>query len=253
MTETEGTAGSPPRDFTLDEAASKINAIEAAREESEASSAAPLPDAAVADGPPAHQFAPPDDPAPELPPAPQPPSDIDRQMARFIAEFEGVSTPDDLVALAERDPAAFARFQAKAVALAHRLVKHRETEARERSRFVAREAKKLRTMFPALAEPTAARGFFERLGAYAGKLGFAPQELAGAGAREIAILHKAMQWDAAEANAGSARARSLPRVQAPGSRSEAPTSGFDDAMARLKRTGRVEDAAQAIKFLIDRR
>ncbi len=114
--------------------------------------------------------------------------------------------------------------------------------------FVARETEKLRTEVPDLVDPKEGRQRVAALGTFLVREGFPPDRLALMSAKEAAIAYDAMRWRQAEAaakNKVNKPAQPAPRATvrptaAQSARSS--TTKADDAMKRLARSGRIDDA-----------
>ncbi len=114
--------------------------------------------------------------------------------------------------------------------------------------FVAAESEKLKTAAPELADETHGGERKRALGSFLLGLGFPADRIQQMSADEAAIAYDAMRWRQAQAKA-SALAKKQPAQQArPAVRPTAspmrsPTQrSADDAMKRLRSTGRVDDA-----------
>jgi len=114
--------------------------------------------------------------------------------------------------------------------------------------FVASETEKLRTEVPDLVDPKEGRQRVAALGTFLVREGFSPDRLALMSAKEAAIAYDAMRWRQAEAaakNKVNKPAQPAPRATvrptaAQSARSS--TTKADDAMKRLARSGRIDDA-----------
>jgi hypothetical protein len=130
-----------------------------------------------------------------------------------------------------------------------RLLAERERAQTEQHRhFVATETEKLKTEAPDLADPKEGRARAAALGSFLTGEGFPATRISLMSAKEAAIAYDAMRWRQAQAKAKvqpqSTRTPGPRNVvkptAAPAPRSS--TTRADDAMKRLARTGRIDDA-----------
>ncbi|MBX6322660.1 MAG: hypothetical protein IRY94_12585 [Rhodospirillaceae bacterium] len=128
-------------------------------------------------------------------------------------------------------------------------------EALAQARRLEAERKALAEAVPEFADPRSARREAAALVAYLAKAGYEPAEIdALSDHRHVVLARKAMLYDRLmQDRARVAEAvKALPPVQTPGTASERRASGEGRGalMQRLKRSGRVEDAARLIEELI---
>jgi hypothetical protein len=124
-----------------------------------------------------------------------------------------------------------------------------EERAQEAER-VEREAEKLKELIPEIADPVNGEKVAQELISYAKGNGFGEDVLSQADAIELHILHKAMKWDAAQKAAKAAKAKPVPKVSAPGvgrTRAELSADERKAGLARLERTGSIEDAVRLLR------
>lgn len=175
---------------------------------------------------------------------------------QLFGEFANVRTPQDLQALAQANPARFAEMQSRAQALQQAEGYANTLSEFQRGRFLEAELAELSKLVPELTDPEGGEALKEEIRAYGVTSGFDDERIAEAGAAEIAILHKAMKYDRLEQGQAKAakRARKQSRarpVMKPGhSRREDPGANYRKAMAQLKKTGHVDDAARVIELML---
>ena len=166
-------------------------------------------------------------------------------------EFADIKSPADMVRLAQENPARYNRLVAaqgqfaQAQAARAQLAQQEQLEAQARqAAWQADQSQKLKDMLPDLHDPQKARQMGHELGVFAGKMGYTKEQFAQASATDIALLHRAMQFDGLGAAQEVARAKAAraPRVFEPGARSEAANRLQSD-FERLKKSGTTQDAA----------
>jgi hypothetical protein len=121
-------------------------------------------------------------------------------------------------------------------------------------RFIAEQQQVLSGDFPEITDPVKGKALRERWKGYLVNEGFSEKEIFQvADARMVRVFDKAMRFDDLQKAKPeqTKKLKSLPRVLKPGKGEKAPAkSTLDVAKAKLKRTGRPEDAAAAIMALI---
>lgn len=143
-------------------------------------------------------------------------------------------------------------------AMIKRLVQEQENAETERHRnFVANESERLKSEAPDLVDPREGRGRMQALAQFLVGEGFPAERLSMMSAKEAAIAYDAMRWRQAEAKARAApnkaaQRRENGRVTAAAVRPTAsvpprtPQTKADDAMRRLAKTGRIDDAVAVL-------
>lgn len=175
---------------------------------------------------------------------------------QFLGEFADAATPQQLQALAASNPARFAQFQARSQALQEAEGYASTLSQYQRSRVLEIEGEELAKLVPELADGEGGDALRDEIRAYGVSNGFDDGRIAEAGAAEIAILHKAMKYDQLEKGQVKAarRAKNNKRarpVMTPGhARRDDPAAGYRQAMAKLKKTGHVDDAARVIEMML---
>lgn len=175
---------------------------------------------------------------------------------QFLGEFADATTPQQMQALAASNPARFAEFQARSQALQEAEGYASTLSQYERSRVLETEGEELAKLVPELVDPDGGDALRDDIRAYGVSNGFDDGRIAEAGAAEIAILHKAMKYDQLDKGQVKAarRAKNNKRarpVMTPGhARREDPAAGYRQAMAKLKKTGHVDDAARVIEMML---
>jgi hypothetical protein len=175
-------------------------------------------------------------------------------------EFGDIRSPADLARIARDDPARYNRFiafqgqhaQASAARSQLQRAEHENVMARQAA-WQKDETAKAGTMVPDLTDRDKGPALANRIQAFAIKSGYSPQQLALASANDIAMLHRAMQYEGLEAAKETARAKAAkaPRVSEPGTRGEGGKSAkLQSDFERLKKSGRTEDAAAVFRNLI---
>jgi hypothetical protein len=175
---------------------------------------------------------------------------------QLLGDFSGVETPQDLQALAAADPLKFAEYQARQFALAKAEEQAAQLQAFQSHRRHEHETKELAKLVPELTKPESGDTLRADLQAYGIDQGLAEERILDAGAAEIAVLYKAMKYDRLEKGQRAAAARAkrqgrAAKVMTPGAKKvQDPDHGYRNAMATLKKTGRVDDAARVIELML---
>lgn len=185
--------------------------------------------------------------------------------AQLQLEFPDVKSFDDLRRLAAEDPGRVAAFNVLTAEL--RATSEQLDSAKKQSldEWSAAEYQKLVKVLPAVADPEKGPKLKADLTKYAEKLGYSEQQLSMASASDVVILHKAMLYDKSVAKAAAdakqqkdaiaqakAKAAKAPPVQTPGTAPAAPNKDESkkEDFARLRKTGKLEDAAQVFKHFL---
>lgn len=157
----------------------------------------------------------------------------------------------------QRDAYERAQTQMKQVAEERaRLVK--EEEARQKATyesFVKEQAEELARLIPEYRNEETRSQFQKDIAQYAVTRGYQPEQLAWASARDVETLNKARLYDAMQSAKKDVpqKLRDVPKVAKPGqrtSKAEQSQKQRQEQMAKLKKTGRVEDAAAIFKHIL---
>lgn len=130
------------------------------------------------------------------------------------------------------------------------LAQQQAQEQAERQQFEQEQKQELVKLLPEIADPVEGPKLAQAIYAYGQEIGYDTDILGEAMARDLVTLDKARRWDAAQAAAKAAKAKPLPKVAAPGvsrSRAEQQADAHKSALARLERTGSIEDAVAALQ------
>lgn len=179
---------------------------------------------------------------------------------QLMGDFAEVRSSADLRALAAADPMRFAEFQARQFALAQAEEQADALRNFEFERTRRREGEKLKSLIPELAEDESGAALHDEIRLYGQDQGFDDDRFAQAGADEVAILFKAMKYDQLKKGQDEAAKRAqekktaqagVARVMTPGAaRASEPNAGYRRAMAQLKKSGHVDDAARVIEMML---
>lgn len=176
-----------------------------------------------------------------------------------------LSEEPDWNALYERDPIEWARQrelwrdrkeQLELVkAEQDRVASMTQEQQQEQLRaYVQTEQQKLLKALPEWKDPKVAKAEIERIRDYGLQLGFTPEELENTyDHRAVLALHKAMKYDAMVSKKPQRKMRQGPKPARPGSSDSTPTTqkkAQRQAVKRLKETGSVQDAANALLHLM---
>lgn len=174
----------------------------------------------------------------------------------FLGEFADAQSPQQLQAMAAADPTRYAEYQTRSHALKQAEGFADVMSKYERGRVLETGSAELTRLIPELGDAEGGDALREDIRAYGVTQGFDDERIAEAGAEEIVILHKAMKYDQLEKGQVKAarRAKNGKRarpVMTPGhARRDDPAAGYRQAMAKLKKTGHVDDAARVIEMML---
>ena len=179
-----------------------------------------------------------------------------------LEEFKSV----DWVKLKEEDPMEYAlkRDQYRELQENKRLVAEEQQNLAQKQQAemqtkwneeLARQQEVMAQRLPEWNDPEKGPKLKQIIKSFAMKKGFTEQEVDSLiDARSVDVLHKAMLYEnLLEAKINQKKAKVVPKVQKPGTpstKSEVNSEKVKQTRARLKKTGRVDDAALAIKSLM---
>ena len=179
-----------------------------------------------------------------------------------LEEFKSV----DWTKLKEEDPMEYAlkRDQYRELQENKRLVAEEQQNLAQKQQAemqtkwneeLARQQEVMAQRLPEWNDPEKGPKLKQNIKTFALKKGFTEQEVDSLiDARSVDVLHKAMMYETLlEAKISQKKAKVVPKVQKPGApstKSEVNSEKVKQTRARLKRSGRVDDAALAIKSLM---
>ena len=179
-----------------------------------------------------------------------------------LEEFKSV----DWTKLKEEDPMEYAlkRDQYRELQENKRLVAEEQQNLAQKQQAemqtkwneeLARQQEVMAQRLPEWNDPEKGPKLKQSIKSFALKKGFTEQEVDSLiDARSVDVLHKAMMYETLlEAKISQKKAKVVPKVQKPGApstKSEVNSEKVKQTRARLKRSGRVDDAALAIKSLM---
>ena len=179
-----------------------------------------------------------------------------------LEEFKSV----DWTKLKEEDPMEYAlkRDQYRELQENKRLVAEEQQNLAQKQQAemqtkwneeLARQQEVMAQRLPEWNDPEKGPKLKQNIKSFALKKGFSEQEVDSLiDARSVDVLHKAMMYETLlEAKISQKKAKVVPKVQKPGApstKSEVNSEKVKQTRARLKRSGRVDDAALAIKSLM---
>lgn len=123
-------------------------------------------------------------------------------------------------------------------------------EQAQREEHIRTQAERLKELLPEIGDPVEGPKLATALMKFGNEVGFDNEALSNADAEELVILHDAMKWRAAQASAKAAKAKPVPKVAAPGvgrTKAEMTADQRKSALARLERTGTIEDAVALLR------
>ena len=179
-----------------------------------------------------------------------------------LEEFKSV----DWTKLKEEDPMEYAlkRDQYRELQENKRLVAEEQQNLAQKQQAemqtkwneeLARQQEVMAQRLPEWNDPEKGPKLKQNIKSFALKKGFTEQEVDSLiDARSVDVLHKAMMYETLlEAKISQKKAKVVPKVQKPGApstKSEVNSEKVKQTRARLKRSGRVDDAALAIKSIM---
>ena len=179
-----------------------------------------------------------------------------------LEEFKSV----DWTKLKEEDPMEYAlkRDQYRELQENKRLVAEEQQNLAQKQQAemqtkwneeLAKQQEVMAQRLPEWNDPEKGPKLKQNIKSFALKKGFTEQEVDSLiDARSVDVLHKAMMYEnLLEAKISQKKAKVVPKVQRPGApstKSEVNSEKVKQTRARLKRSGRVDDAALAIKSLM---
>jgi hypothetical protein len=174
-------------------------------------------------------------------------------------------TPEDLAAMSENDPIGYAKVVADMTlkkeklqtiqAEKHRLAQEQQSEqAKQLQKFVQEEAQKLSVSLPEFSDKAKGEQVRNDIRSYGKKIGFTDAELAQVyDSRHVLVLHKAAQYDklmSGKANVKKKVAKAPKTVKGGAKVKQTNIDTKRKQMARLKHSGRKEDAAALFENFI---
>jgi hypothetical protein len=132
---------------------------------------------------------------------------------------------------------------------------HQEQQQKAHQEYLAKQQELLPKYIPEMADETKAAEIKKSVAEYALKTGYVPEQLQGVSALDVMVLNKARLYDEMMAKGKTVpeKLKDVPPVVKPGqrrSKTEAVTQKHQEQMAKLKKTGRLEDAAAVFRDLI---
>lgn len=190
---------------------------------------------------------------------------VPQLQGQLAALFPDIRSLDDLARVATEDPARALAYQVQERRLQVAQQYQQALHAQQRSDWERSEAAKLEKLIPDIADPQKGPELKNKILKFAREQGYTDQQIALAGAADVALLHEAMMYrasvaqKAAEAKAQAKKieeaknkAKDAPPVQKPGTARSA-TSKDEKARGdfeRLQKTGRIDDAARVFRHLV---
>ncbi len=174
-------------------------------------------------------------------------------------------TPEDLAAMSENDPIGYAKVVADMTlqkeklqtiqAEKQRLAQEQQSEqAKQLQQFVQEEAQKLSVSLPEFSDKAKGEQVRNDIRSYGKKMGFTDAELSQVyDSRHVLVLHKAAQYDklmSGKANVKKKVANAHKTVKAGAKVKQTNIDTKRKQMARLKHSGRKEDAAALFENFI---
>ena len=174
-------------------------------------------------------------------------------------------TPEDLAAMSENDPIGYAKVVADMTlkkeklqtiqAERQRLAQEQQSEqAAQLQQFVQEEAQKLSVSLPEFSDKAKGEQVRNEIRSYGKKIGFTDAELSQVyDSRHVLVLHKAAQYDKLMAGKAGVKKKvaNAPRTVKGGAKVKATNIDIKrKQMARLKQSGRKEDAAALFENFI---
>jgi hypothetical protein len=178
---------------------------------------------------------------------------IARASHRLRSQYEDI----DWLAWAAQDPAgcqAARQDYEQEVQVLQQMEEAREAaETLQHHSFLAREAALLPKLVPDLVDPREGEARKAKLGGFLLQAGFTPERIARASASDLALAYDAMRWREAQAGlthtdrAGPAGEHRTIRPTAAQPLRSSQARRASDALARLSRSGSIDDAVAYLK------
>lgn len=179
----------------------------------------------------------------------------DALYTEFQSKFSDVTDP---VQLAQTDPLRYTEWQAYVAKItaqrsqAVHLQQQQEIQRQENLRtYRSKQNDELRDLVPSLKDDAAFEKFDTEVTNYLIKQGFPEQEIIGASAKSLAIVHDAMQWRKAQASRKTQEAKvaNVPKVMKPGAKRDVDVKAEQTTKLRsnLHKTGSLDAFAAAIR------
>lgn len=133
-----------------------------------------------------------------------------------------------------------------------RAAKQQEEIQKAEAEHRREQQEKLVELIPELTDPAKAKQVATEIISYGKAQGYDDETLNIANASDLLILHKAMKWDRAQAAAKQAKAKTVPKVSAPGVARTKAEVGADQrrsVIQKLNSSGTVDDAYAALTAL----
>lgn len=159
------------------------------------------------------------------------------------------SNPVEYLKQQRRYEAEIAQIQQIVDANAQARQKAQAEEQRTLNEHRKAEEERLKELIPELTGPEGKK-VASAIASYGKSLGYDDDTLGLANANDLLVLHKAMLWDNAQKAAKAAKAKTVPKVAAPGvgrSKAELAADQRKSALARLEKSGSIEDALAAMR------
>lgn len=179
---------------------------------------------------------------------------LEQEREQYLSAIPQPTPPDEQ--LLEEDPMEYLRQQRKYEndLQAHKEAQQELTKTHQQRQEQARlqydtwlkgEQEKLAEILPEYMDAERGPKLKEQVATYALKNGYTKEQLAMAGASDVNLLYKAMQYDLGKQKAAKAKTAPVPKMQKPGTRqskSELNAKARDEAVRKLEKTGSLEDA-----------
>lgn len=179
---------------------------------------------------------------------------LEQEREQYLSAIPKPEPPDE--ALLEEDPMEYLRQKSK---YDKDLLEHAEAqkelqkthmqkqeEAQQRySTWLQGEQEKLATILPEYVDEVRGPELRKSLAEYAIKNGYSTEQLSMAGASDVSLLYKAMQFDMGRQKAEKAKTAPVPKMQKPGtskSKAELQEKQREDLVRKLKKSGSIDDA-----------
>lgn len=179
---------------------------------------------------------------------------LEQEREQYLSAIPQPTPPDE--ALLEEDPMEYLRQQRKYEndLNAHKQAQSELAKTHQQKQEQARlqydtwlkgEQEKLAEILPEYMDEVKGPALKKQVAEYAIKNGYTPDQLSMAGASDVNLLYKAMQYDLGKKAAAKAKVAPVPKMQKPGtskSKAEVSAKMREEAVRKLEKTGSIEDA-----------
>lgn len=189
---------------------------------------------------------------------------VPQLQGQLAAMFPDIKSFDDLARVANEDPARAVAYQVQAGRVQEAARAQAALAAQSRADWERAEAQKLEKLLPEIADPQKGPELKAKLAKFAKEQNYTDHQIAQFSSNDVKLLHDAMlhrdsvaqrvtaeKAKAEELKAAKAKAAAAPPVQKPGTvHQNSKGEAAREDLARLKKTGSIDDAARAFRHIL---